>query len=130
MTQDNNAMHAKPGLRVVLEWKIAGSGSVIADVITLNNVNEKFTTLNHHATPSEGIEMSWWKFRKEPQYKTQRALAVIFAVFALIGLWASIPMMQEGFVSGYFWIAFAVVSAFSAISSFRSYKNETKSQME
>ena len=31
--QDNNAMHAKPDLRVVLEWKIAGSGSVIADVI-------------------------------------------------------------------------------------------------
>ena len=29
-------MHAKPDLRVVLEWKIARSGSVIADVITLN----------------------------------------------------------------------------------------------
>ena len=28
-------MHAKPDLRVVLEWKIAGSGSVIADVIPL-----------------------------------------------------------------------------------------------
>ena len=28
-----NAMHAKPDLRVVLEWKIAGSGSVIVDVI-------------------------------------------------------------------------------------------------
>ena len=28
---DNNAMHAKPGLRVVLKWMIAGSGSVIAD---------------------------------------------------------------------------------------------------
>ena len=26
-------MHAKPDLRVVLEWTIAGSGSVIADVI-------------------------------------------------------------------------------------------------
>ena len=32
-TRDNNAMHAKPDLRVVLEWKIARSGSVIADVI-------------------------------------------------------------------------------------------------
>ena len=28
-------MHAKPDLRVVLEWKIAASGSVIADVIPL-----------------------------------------------------------------------------------------------
>ena len=28
-------MHAKPGLRVVLKWKIASSGSVIADVIWL-----------------------------------------------------------------------------------------------
>ena len=34
-TRDNNAMHAKPDLRVVLEWMIAGSGSVIADVIWL-----------------------------------------------------------------------------------------------
>ena len=29
------AMHAKPDLRVVLEWMIAGSGSVIAAVIRL-----------------------------------------------------------------------------------------------
>ena len=28
-------MHAKPDLRVFLKWMIAGSGSVIADVITL-----------------------------------------------------------------------------------------------
>ena len=35
ISRDNNAMHAKPDLHVVLEWKIAGSGSVIADVITL-----------------------------------------------------------------------------------------------
>ena len=34
-TVDNNAMHAKPDLRVVLKWMIASSGSVIADVITL-----------------------------------------------------------------------------------------------
>jgi hypothetical protein len=27
-------MHAKPDLRVVLKWMIAGSGSVITDVIT------------------------------------------------------------------------------------------------
>ena len=29
-------MHAKPDLRVFLEWMIAGSGSVIADVITFH----------------------------------------------------------------------------------------------
>ena len=29
-------MHAKPDLRVFLKWMIAGSGSVITDVITLN----------------------------------------------------------------------------------------------
>jgi hypothetical protein len=28
-------MHAKPDLRVFLKWKIAGSGSVITDVIRL-----------------------------------------------------------------------------------------------
>ena len=36
---DNNAMHAKPDLRVVLEWTIAGSGSVIAAVMSLGSVN-------------------------------------------------------------------------------------------
>ena len=30
-----NVMHAKPDLRVVLKWMIAGSGSVITDVIRL-----------------------------------------------------------------------------------------------
>ena len=32
----NTSMHAELDLRVVLEWAIAGSGSVIADVIRLN----------------------------------------------------------------------------------------------
>ena len=36
LPQDSNAMHAKPDLRVVLKWTIAGSGSVIADVIQLD----------------------------------------------------------------------------------------------
>ena len=31
-------MHAKPDLRVFLEWMIAGSGSVITDVITLEQM--------------------------------------------------------------------------------------------
>ena len=33
IARHNNTMHAKPDLRVVLKWKIAGSGSVIAAVI-------------------------------------------------------------------------------------------------
>ena len=36
-TRDNNAMHAKPDLRVILKWTIAGSGSVLADVIHLES---------------------------------------------------------------------------------------------
>ena len=35
LTADNNAMHAKSGLRVVLKWKIFRPDSVIADVIRL-----------------------------------------------------------------------------------------------
>ena len=37
-TRNNNAMHAKPDLRVVLKWMIAGSGSVIADVMSLKGL--------------------------------------------------------------------------------------------
>ena len=33
ITQDNNVMHTNPDLRVFLKWMIAGSGSVITDVI-------------------------------------------------------------------------------------------------
>ena len=33
IARHSNAMHAKPDLRVVLKWKIAGSCPVIADVI-------------------------------------------------------------------------------------------------
>jgi hypothetical protein len=35
---DNNVMHAKPDLRVFLKWMIAGSGSVITDVIQPNEM--------------------------------------------------------------------------------------------
>ena len=38
-------MHAKPDLRVVLKWMIAGSGSVIADVVTLQPL--PLTSTNH-----------------------------------------------------------------------------------
>ena len=34
-TRDNNVMHAKSGLRVLLEWKINRPDSVITDVIPL-----------------------------------------------------------------------------------------------
>ena len=34
-TQHNNVMHTKPDLRVFLKWVIAGSGSVITDVLRL-----------------------------------------------------------------------------------------------
>ena len=34
---DNDVMHAKPDLRVFLKWMIAGSGSVITDVIQTTN---------------------------------------------------------------------------------------------
>ena len=33
---DNNVMHAKPDLRVLLKWMIARSGSVITDVMSLD----------------------------------------------------------------------------------------------
>ena len=38
-------MHAKPDLRVVLKWMIAGSGSVIADVIPLTSLRLRMNTL-------------------------------------------------------------------------------------
>ena len=34
---DNNVMHAKSGLRVLLEWKVYRPDSVITDVITLSS---------------------------------------------------------------------------------------------
>ena len=37
-TRDNNVMHAKPDLRVVLKWMIYRSGSVITAVIQLGFV--------------------------------------------------------------------------------------------
>ena len=50
-TQDNNVMHAKPDLRVFLKWMIAGSGSVITDVITpWQFTNTKALTKNRTRT--------------------------------------------------------------------------------
>ena len=42
-TRDNNAMHAKSGLRVVLKWQICRPDSVIADVIRLGTLFERGT---------------------------------------------------------------------------------------
>ena len=42
-TVGSNAMHARPDLRVVLELRITGSGSVIADVMRLVLPNELVT---------------------------------------------------------------------------------------
>ena len=48
-------MHAKPDLRVVLKWKIAGSGSVIADVIRLRqnqmDIADLAMSIGFFATP-------------------------------------------------------------------------------
>ena len=41
-TAHNNTMHAKPDMRVFLKWMIAGSGSVITDVMSLNKRNTNF----------------------------------------------------------------------------------------
>ena len=35
-------MHTKPDLRVFLKWMVAGSGSVITDVIPLGRIDEDF----------------------------------------------------------------------------------------
>ena len=48
-------MHAKPGLRVVLKWMIADSGSVIADVIRLRqnqmDIADLAMSIGFFATP-------------------------------------------------------------------------------
>ena len=52
-------MHAKPDLRVFLKWMIAGSGSVITDVIwlqimaTLNQLGEYIFTVTEFMSPTE-----------------------------------------------------------------------------
>ena len=55
----NNAMHAKPDLRVILKWMIAGSGSVIADVMPLNKCrwirNEEMDFTSFHSLFSEHV---------------------------------------------------------------------------
>ena len=50
--QDNNAMHAKPDLRVVLKWMINRSGSVIADVIRVNQMAISFVVRTPYEVPN------------------------------------------------------------------------------
>ena len=47
-------MHAKPGLRVVLKWMIAGSGSVIAGVITPSRMLEQMLSKHSRAAKQLG----------------------------------------------------------------------------
>jgi len=66
--------------------------------------------------------MSWWKFRKEPQYKTDRGVGAIYAVFAIGWFWAwhTIPMMQGGYWHLVFALSWAGLAAFHI---YRSIKN-------
>ena len=61
---------------------------------------------------AKGIEMSWWKYQEQPRYKTDRGVAAIYAALALIGLWASVDLMKEGYVIGFLWVVFAGQSVF------------------
>ena len=47
-------MHAKPDLRVFLKWTIAGSGSVITDVIPLMNLDD-FITVAQDVSLDESV---------------------------------------------------------------------------
>ena len=64
---DNNVMHAKPDLRVVLKWKITRSGSVITDVIPLGEPNEIPA-----ANILRGVDIYWPKPRAREHAKPIR----------------------------------------------------------
>ena len=59
-----NAMHAKPDLRVILEWTIAGSGSVIADVILLSHTPCSDTEPRHANTKTSS---QFWRTISHPK---------------------------------------------------------------
>ena len=71
---------------------------------------------------SELYLMPWWKFREEPQYKTDRGVGAIYAVFAIgwFGMWYTTPMMYGGYWHIFFALSWAGLSAFHI---FRSIKN-------
>ena len=51
-------MHAKPDLRVFLKWMIAGSGSVITDVIRISVMGIGILELQFRAEKEFGIQFS------------------------------------------------------------------------
>ena len=66
-TRDNNAMHAKSGLRVFLKWKIYRPDSVIAAVITLKTMRISLTrmligiaTFCVSLSACSYLEFEWW----------------------------------------------------------------------
>ena len=70
-------MHAKPDLRVVLEWTIAGSGSVIADVIQ--------TDVDTHAVFVNQNSKSKFQFSARAVLWFISIIAVWFAAWNLSG---------------------------------------------
>ena len=101
----NHEMHRSTASGV-FKWRSHWRYSVISDVIRINELNL----------------MPWWKFRKEPQYKTDRGIGAVYAVFAIcwFGMWYTTPMMY----GGHWHILFALSWAgLSALHIYRSIKN-------
>ena len=61
--------------------------------------------------------MPWWKFRNEPQYKTDRGIAAVYALFAVA--WYTIPTMKGGYVHVFCALAWAGLSMFHIVRSFK-----------
>ena len=75
----NNVMHAKPDLRVFLKWMIAGSGSVITDVIPLANGLPSVTENNPYLPPA-GTSEAGLESRDHSHWSASRSFAALFAV--------------------------------------------------
>ena len=66
--------------------------------------------------------MPWWKFRKEPQYKTDRGIAAIYGVLAIawFAIWYTTPMIYGGYWHAIFALSWAGLSAFYIVRSIRN----------
>ena len=64
--------------------------------------------------------MPWWKYQKQPQYKTDRGIAAIYAVISIswFALWC-MPSPNEPFFL-FLAIVWAVLSIWHLVRSFRS----------
>ena len=89
-------MHAKPDLRVVLEWMIAGSGSVIADVIRLNLIQGKEMSDTEIASDVELAIQSYEVATATAATRTRNMIAHHGETEALSRLMLS-PDLQAGF---------------------------------